>query len=189
MLGFYHRPAKARPASGKAREWRVAVEPEQPIGWPKPRTPRDSRQGRAGRNPPPGAPETPLRSSRPSPLSGPPLQQTPSDPDCPASPHRCAPQRPRGREVGLTRRCSGLATLAAELHFVRPTIEKLRHNVVTQRLPFFMIANRKRYRGIHAGLLPPPCQGSAGIWQGSRVARCGRTRTTHWLAQPPSLAR
>ena len=95
----------------------------------------------------------------------------------------------RFKSRGLTRRCSGLATLAAELHFVRPTIEKLRHNVVTQRLPFFMIANRKRYRGIHAGLLPPPCQGSADIWQGSRVARCDRTRTTHWLAQPPSLAR
>ena len=167
MLGFSHRPAKARPASGKAREWRVAVEPEQPIGWPKPRTPRDSRQGRAGRNPPPGAPETPLRSSRPSPLSGPPLQQTPSDPDCPASPHRCAPQRPRGREVGLTRRCSGLATLAAELHFVRPTIETPRHKDRQSGASVFPGREPQEIPGIHAGLLPPPCQGSAGIWQGS----------------------
>ena len=44
MLGFSHRPAKARPASGKAREWRVAMEPEQPIGWPSPLPSRDSRQ-------------------------------------------------------------------------------------------------------------------------------------------------
>ena len=44
MLGFSHRPAKARPASGKAREWRVAVEPEEPIGWPNPLPSRDSLQ-------------------------------------------------------------------------------------------------------------------------------------------------
>ena len=44
MLGFSHRPAKARPASGKAREWRVAMEPEQPIGWPSPLPSRDSLQ-------------------------------------------------------------------------------------------------------------------------------------------------
>ena len=43
MLGFSYRPAKARPASGEAREWRVAVESEEPIGWPNPRASRDSR--------------------------------------------------------------------------------------------------------------------------------------------------
>jgi len=44
MLGFSHRPAKARPAPGKAREWRVAVEPEEPIGCPNPPPSRDSLQ-------------------------------------------------------------------------------------------------------------------------------------------------
>ena len=44
MLGFSDHPAKARPASGKAREWRVAIEPDQPIGWPNPLPSRDSLQ-------------------------------------------------------------------------------------------------------------------------------------------------
>ena len=109
------------------------------------------------------APETPLRSSGPSPLSGPPSQQPSSVPHRRASPHGCTSLRPRGREVGLTRRCSGLATLATELHIVRPTTETPRdEDRQTQRCPFHDSAPRGQ-RETHAGLLPPPWQGSAGF--------------------------
>ena len=78
---------------------------------------------------------------------------------------------------------------AAELHIVRPTIETPRHKDRQSGASVFPGREPQEIPGIHAGLLPPPCQGSAGIWQGSRVARCGRTRATHLLAQTPYPAR
>ena len=44
---------------------------------------------------------------------------------------------------GLTRRCSGLATLAAELHFVRPTTETPRDDDRQTHGVSFMIPGRK----------------------------------------------
>ena len=77
---------------------------------------------REGRTPPPESLGSlqPPPSSAAEPSSIPPPQQAPSLP-APSTPsHRISSHRLRNREVGLTRRCSGLATLAAELHFVRP---------------------------------------------------------------------
>ena len=76
---------------------------------------------RAGRNPPPEGLGSlqPSPSSTAEPSSNPPPQQTPSFPSPSTPSYRTASHLPRNREVGLTRRCSGLATLAAELHIVR----------------------------------------------------------------------
>ena len=129
------------------------------------------------------APETPLRSSGPSPLSGPPSQQPSSVPHRRASPHGCTSQRPRGREVGLTRRCSGLATLATELHIVRRCLNDAADTVPCAHRFFpatsFVPAALSRLLALGASASPPPGEHLLGLSTPRLYNRSGRLLPAH----------